>query len=195
MSGEATSVRVDSLTPDRWGDLERLFSGRRVVDGCWCMFWRQTGKANRENWGDRNRGAFAARVRESDPPPGLVAYEDGVPIGWVAIAPLAEFGRILRSPTLRPVGDPGGTWSINCFYVAPDARGDGLLRTLLDAAVEHARNSGADAVEAYPVDTGSESVHPDELFTGALSTFLEAGFHEVVRRSPARPVLRLDLTR
>lgn len=190
MSGAA---RIEPLTPDRWEDLERLFSGRRVVDGCWCMFWRQTGRENRENWGERNRDAFARRVSEGDPAPGLLAYDGDEPIGWVAVAPLPEFGRILRSPTLRPLGNAEGVWSINCFYVVPDARGDGLLQALLDAAVDHARAHGADAVQAYPVDTDAERVHPDELFTGTSTSLAAAGFTEVARRSDRRPVVQIEL--
>jgi hypothetical protein len=34
-----------------------------------------------------------------------------------------------------------------------------------------------------------------ELFTGTLGLFRSAGFTEVERRSPTRPIMRLDLDR
>lgn len=192
-------VRIEPLGADRFEDLERLFAGRRVVDGCWCMYWRQTGRENRQNWGQANRTAFRARSQQDTPAPGVIAYLDAEPAGWAAVAPVGEFGRILRSRTLRPPndGDAGGSvvWSLNCFYVSPAARGHGLARALLDGAVEHARLHGATAVQGYPVDVGGEPVHPDELFTGTSSTFAAAGFVEVARRSDRRPVVQLDLGR
>lgn len=187
-------VRIDPLTPERFDDLERLFSGRRVVDGCWCMFWRQTGRENDANWGPANRRALRARVDGDAPPPGLLSYLHDEPVGWVAVAPVTEFGRILRSPALRPPDATDRTWSVNCFYVAPEARGHGMVSALLDAAVEHARTHGATAVQGYPVDVEGTEVHPDELFTGTRSTFTTAGFVEVVRRSDRRPVMQRDLT-
>lgn len=187
-------VQVEPLEPDRFEDLERLFTDRRVVDGCWCMFWRQTGRDNERNRGRANRETFRSRVTDGGPAPGVIASLDGEPVGWAAIAPVSEFGRILRSPTLRPPdGTDGGIWSLNCLYVTPAARGHGLVRALLEGAVEHARSCGARAVQAYPVDTQDAQVHPDELFTGTASTFAAAGFMEVARRSDRRPVVQLDL--
>lgn len=187
-------VQVEPLGPDRFEDLERLFTDRRVVDGCWCMFWRQTGRDNDRNWGGANREMLRSRVTDGGPAPGVIASLDGEPVGWAAIAPVSEFGRILRSPTLRPPeGMDGGIWSLNCLYVTPAARGHGLVGALLEGAVAHARSCGARAVQAYPVDTQDGQVHPDELFTGTASTFAAAGFVEVARRSDRRPIVQLDL--
>lgn len=43
----ATETRWEwhPVTPDRWGDLERLFGPLGAVGGCWCMYWRKTGSA------------------------------------------------------------------------------------------------------------------------------------------------------
>jgi len=48
------------------------------------------------------------------------------------------------------------------------------------------------ALEAYPVDDAVAGATTNR-FTGALAAFLGAGFVELARRSPARPVLRHDL--
>jgi GNAT superfamily N-acetyltransferase len=75
-------------------------------------------------------------------------------------------------------------WSIVCFAVSESARGHGIARTLLEAAVEHARERGAEALEAYPVaiDAGAP-IHPDSDFTGTLPMFERAGFRVVADRA------------
>jgi hypothetical protein len=47
-------------------------------------------------------------------------------------------------------------------------------------------------VEAYPVDKDQRS-HPDDMFFGAKSMYDRAGFREVARRKPTRPVVRKSL--
>lgn len=47
-------------------------------------------------------------------------------------------------------------------------------------------------VEAYPVDKDDRS-HPDSMFFGAKSMYDRAGFREVARRKPTRPVVRKTL--
>jgi hypothetical protein len=51
--------------------------------------------------------------------PGLLAYRDGRPIGWVAASPRSDLVRLEHSPTLVSAEDPGDehTWSISCFNV------------------------------------------------------------------------------
>lgn len=185
-------LEIAAATADRWADLETLFGERGAYSGCWCMWWRVTASTFDREAGAGNRRALAGIVRRGDVP-GLLAYRAGRPVGWVAIAPLGDYGRILRSPTLKP--EPGepieGTWAVTCFYVDRDARGDGLSAALLEAAVEHAAARGARTVEGYPVVTISgQHRRPVDVFTGTLDLFLRAGFTEVRRRSPTRAVVR-----
>jgi GNAT superfamily N-acetyltransferase len=175
------------LTPDRWKDLEALFGPRGACAGCWCMWWRLSRPEFDAARGEGNRRAFAARVAERAP--GLLAYDGGIPVGWVAIEPREAYPRIARSRNLRTEDGAEGVWSITCFYVARSHRGTGLMARLVDAAVAHARAEGASAVEAYPVDFERE-VGDAFVYTGAASVFRRAGFEEVLRRSPTRPVMR-----
>lgn len=48
------------------------------------------------------------------------------------------------------------------------------------------------AFEAHPVDA-LEPRDPDSMFFGAKSMYDRAGFREVARRRPARPVVRKTL--
>ena len=81
-------------------------------------------------------------------------------------------------------------WVIACFYVRKGHRRQGITARLISAAVSYARSAGAPAVEAYPLDG---EVSPSSTATGYVSTFRAAGFTEVARRSPERPIMRLAL--
>jgi GNAT superfamily N-acetyltransferase len=152
-------------------------------------------RVSRARWnagkGEGNRRAFQAFVK-SGQIPGLLAYERGVPVGWVAVEPRDAYPRLENSRNLARVDDVP-VWSITCFYVSRQHRGRGLMRALVDAAVAHARRRGAPAIEAYPVDY-SRKVGDAWVFSGAASVFRAAGFEEVARRSPTRPIYRKRLS-
>jgi GNAT superfamily N-acetyltransferase len=152
------------------------------------MFYRKSGAGT--GVGTENRRAMKALV-DRDIVPGLIGYEDGVPVAWVSLAPREDFPKLRRSPVMKPVDDRP-VWSIVCFFVDRRARGRGLSERMLRAAVDHARSCGARLLEAYPVDQEGRR-HPDDMFFGARSMFDRAGFREVARRKPARPVMRKAL--
>jgi GNAT superfamily N-acetyltransferase len=171
----------------RWGDLEELFD-RPVVRTCFCMFYRKTGSGTGR--GDVNRPAMKKLV-DGGVVPGLIGYRDGVPVGWVSLGPREGYSKLQRSPIMKPVDDRP-VWSIVCFFVEEGSRGQGIADRLLRAAVDYARSQGARLLEAYPVDKDERS-HPDTMFFGAKSMYDRAGFEEVARRKPTRPVVRRTL--
>ncbi len=178
------------LTADLWPDLERLFGPERgAVAGCWCLWFRLT-RAAWEEAGRAGRKRTFRSLVERGPPPGLLGYLGGEPVAWVALSPRREQPVIERSRITRPVDDREA-FAITCFYLAPRARRQGLMRPLIAAAVAEARRRGARLVEAYPADPppGTRATG----FRGLLRPFLDAGFSEVARRSPTRPILRLEL--
>ena len=70
-------------------------------------------------------------------------------------------------------------------------RRSGVGSTLLKAAVEFARDHGAVAVEGHPVDVAAlraAQVGGSAIFTGTVAMFSAAGFTEVARTFPSRPV-------
>lgn len=79
-----------------------------------------------------------------------------------------------------------------CFVVPPAYRHQGVARGLLQGAIAFARERGAVALEAYPVD---KPVRPSDasMWNGALSMYVKAGLVEVARRRPGRPLVRLML--
>jgi GNAT superfamily N-acetyltransferase len=186
--GEA-ELQIHPLTRDRWDDLATLFDRPGDPKGCWCMFYRVRGRDFEGLWGAGARAAFREVVDEG-PPPGLLAYRDGAPVGWCAVAPRDAYPRILRSRVLRPLDDETGCWAVVCFYVVRDQRRSGVSAALLEAAVAFAAEHGATTVEGYPKDTAGERKHANEMFVGSMSMFAAAGFSEAGRRSPTRPIMR-----
>jgi GNAT superfamily N-acetyltransferase len=176
------------LTPDRWPDLERLFGPNGANSGCWCMFWRQTGP----DWhgcdaAGRNR-AFKAVCAKGARPPGVIAYREDRPIGWVAIAPRTDYVRLQNARVLVPIDDKP-VWSITCFFIHRTARRQGLMEKLIGAAVDFARDQGATIVEAYPRPV-TEKEASATLYVGTVNCFERAGFKVMARPSDKRAVMR-----
>jgi GNAT superfamily N-acetyltransferase len=187
---EGLTLEVHPVTPDRWDDLVALAGERGFSSGCWCMWWRVTSKEFEERHGAGLRQDLQDLVA-AGPEPGVLAYVDGEPAGWVAVAPREEYPRLDRSPKLRRVDDQP-VWSITCFTIGRRKRRQGVAAALLDAAVDFARQRGAEVVEAYPIDTAGEKRSSADLYTGTLAMFERAGFEEVARRS-GRPIVRRAL--
>ncbi len=182
---------VKPLTPETWPDFERLFGKRGAYGGCWCMWFRQTGAEYEQSRGADNKAAMCSIVQRGQVP-GLLAYVNGEPAGWVSVEPRPAFPRLERSRAARRV-DNADVWSIVCFYIGKSFRGQGLMRRLIDAAVEHAVANGASIIEAYPKDLEAGAVSTDAAYVGLLPAFRAAGFEEVARHQPARPVVRKSL--
>ncbi len=187
----APGWKVRPVTPGRWKDLERLFGKSGACGGCWCMWWRQTRSEFAARAGESNRRALR-RIVDSGHVPGLIAYLRDQPVGWCSIAPREEFSSLERSSVLKRVDDQP-VWSLVCFFVARAARKRGVSLQLLEAAVDYARRQGARIVEAYPIDSRKGATPDAAVYTGLASTFCRAGFVEVARNSPWRPIVRLNL--
>ena len=186
-------LTVLPLTPGRWGDLETIFAARgcSVARGCWCMEYRRRGKPVVPRGMTRarvNRAALKALV-DSGRPPGLIGYRGKTPVGWVSLGPREEYAKLERSPVMKPV-DGKPVWSIVCFVVPSVYRGQGVAQALLEGAVAYAKKKGATLVEGYPFDRPARAKDVDMWF-GAKSMFDRAGFREVARRKPLRPVVRV----
>ena len=72
-------------------------------------------------------------------------------VGWVSVGPRGDYERLAHSRVLAPVDDKP-VWSIVCFVVGRQARGQGVATALLDAAIDYARDHGATTLEAYPIE-------------------------------------------
>jgi GNAT superfamily N-acetyltransferase len=183
-------MTIHPLTPARWPDLVRLFGANGACGGCWCMWPRRSAAEFRRGKGAPNRRAFR-RVVMASPPPGVLAYVDGVAAGWCAIAPREAYPRLERSRVMARV-DVRPVWSVTCFFVRRGFRGRGLSVPLLQAAVALARRHGARIVEGYPNALPARTADTF-VWIGLADTFRAAGFREVARRAPTRPIMRRTL--
>lgn len=180
----AMDLVVRQLTPDQWPDLEDLFSTEGPVGRCWCAYWR-IGSGYRRRAPETNKQALRDVV-EQGPPPGLLAMEGPLAVGWCQITPRDALPFLGRDRHLEPVDDLP-VWSISCLYVRKGYRRRGVTEILIGAAVETARLAGASAVEAYPIDADVTST---SSFTGFATTYQRLSFETVARHVPARPIMR-----
>ena len=176
------------LTVERWPDLVKLFGQKGACGGCWCMWWRLSRAEFERKKGAGNRRALH-KIVDTGPPPGLLAYQGDEPVGWCAVAPREEYTRLTTSRILGPVDDEP-VWSVVCFFVSKPHRRQGVAETLLRAAVRFAGEQGARIVEGYPIAPAKDRVPEVFAYTGFVSTFEKAGFSQVLRRSPTRPIMR-----
>ena len=185
--------QVRPLTPSRWPDFDELFGKHGACGGCWCMWWRQTAKEHEAKKGEANRKAMKALVGAGRVP-GLIAYHDGRPVGWISVAPRGEFKRLATSRILKPVDD-SPVWSVVCFYVDRSHRGRGVGKRLLQAAVEHVKKRGGRIVEGYAIEPAAGRAADVFAYQGPAALFHGVGFKEVARRSATRPIMRYVIRR
>jgi Acetyltransferase (GNAT) family len=129
-------IQIAPLTPARWSDLEIVFGdGRGACGQCWCMYWRMPRRDFEASIGASTRQLFRARVA-AGPPPGLLAYRDGAPVGWVQVGPRADVpgwngARRLTAPTAEAPADDPQVWGISCFVTKAGCRRQGIATALL----------------------------------------------------------------
>lgn len=189
------ALDIHPLDAKRWNDLETLFNapGGAQVRGCWCMFYRRSGRADKPadmTHAQYNKCALKALV-DRGVAPGLIGYRDGKPVAWVSLGPRDDFAKLKSSPLMKPIDDKP-VWSIICFYTIKEARGQHLSEAMLKGAIDYARSCGARLVEAYPVDKRGQ-IADDSMWFGAKIMYDRAGFVEVARRKPTRPMVRKTL--
>lgn len=188
-----SNLDFQPLTPDRWKDLENLFGERGACGGCWCMWWRLSRSQFDQQKGSKNKAALK-KIVNSGPVPGILAYAQGKPIAWCSVGPREVFSALERSRILKRV-DEKPVWSVVCFFVDKSGRHKGVSVKILKAAVEYARKNGAKIVEGYPMEP-RKGKYPDAfIWTGHVSAFQKAGFVEVHRPSPTRPIMRCFIER
>jgi GNAT superfamily N-acetyltransferase len=185
-------LTIRPLTSENWQDLVTLFNESAVTRGCYCTYFRQSRKEYQAHYGEGNRD-FLKAIVDAGEVPGLLAYDADRAVGWVSLAPRPAFPLIEHSRLLKPV-DSQPVWSVVCFFISKTHRRQNLTLALLRAALDYARQKGAQIVEGYPVSAQSEQDPNGSLYTGIVSTFLEAGFVEVARRSDRRPILRITFS-
>ncbi|WP_282792619.1 GNAT family N-acetyltransferase [Streptomyces sp. CC224B] len=162
---------------------------------CWCLSYRIPAKLNNQLRGP-DRAAYVAGLCGAGTAPGVLAYDGDEPVGWAAVAPRADTS-FARSRTIPRVDDLP-VWSLWCVRVRPGHRKKGLSHALIAGAVAFARDHGAPAVEAYPLDSGDARVDLTMAYAGLRKNFERAGFVHAadttsVLAGHPRVLMRFDL--
>lgn len=184
-------------------DLRTVFGARGPAAGCQCQRYKLApgeafSKFPAEERAFRLRQQTACGDPTAATTSGLVAYLDAEPVGWCAVEPRPRYEGLLRVYRVPWQGrsedrHDDGVWAVTCVFSRAGFRGRGIAYALAKAAVRHARERGARALEAYPLNTvPGQEIAWDEIHVGARSIFEAAGFSEVHRHSPRRVVMRVD---
>ncbi len=137
-------------------DLNAIFGTRGYPARCRFQRFRTTGD---EWWHDpisveermfRLRQQTDCGYQGSETTSGLVAFFEDEPVGWCAVDRRSEYIRLGHTPWKERSEDKegAGVWAV--FVVRAGYRGQGFTYPLA-AAVHHARERGATALEAYPM--------------------------------------------
>ena len=126
-------LTIRPLTPDLWPALEDLFGENGAVGGCWCGY-RRIGRAYLKRPHEENRAAFREVVKRG-PPPGLLALDGNMAVGWCQLTPRDALPWLDRTWRLKRADDVP-VWSLSCFYVRKGYRRRGVSSALIAAAVK-----------------------------------------------------------
>jgi GNAT superfamily N-acetyltransferase len=199
-SEQLTIVAANEASQD---DLAAIF-GTTDAGHCQCQRFKVLGWIWRDSTLEERTEMLRAQTSCGDPAAaatsGLVAYAGDQPVGWVAVEPRTAYPK-LRTSRVPWTGrqedkDDQDVWAVTCFVVRKDYRRRGLTYPLARATVDFARESGARALEAYPMITPpGREITWGEVHVGARQVFEDAGFREVSRPTVRRVVMRIDFRR
>ncbi|MFT3900641.1 MAG: GNAT family N-acetyltransferase [Gordonia sp. (in: high G+C Gram-positive bacteria)] len=169
-------MSIDVRPATDFNDVATMVGPKKPTSNvCFCLSYRIGNAENQALHGS----ARADRVRElcrEDPPPGVLAYLDGDPVGWAAIHPRADTS--FAGNRKIPHVDELDVWSLWCLRIRPGFRKQGITHALIEGAVAFAAERGAPAVESYPVDNGDARVDLTMAYVGTRAMFERAGFVE-----------------
>jgi len=176
------------VTAERLPDLQRFSDQHGKFRYCSCMRWRMKSTDYQRSTKESRIVAMEDLVRNGTPV-GILAYQDGEPVGWCSVAPRETYAALERYGALPRIDNADGVWSVVCFFLDRRVRGQGATLGLLREAVEYARSQGAKIVEGYPVERGQHLY----TYMGPPTAFEHAGFHDVKNPRGDRQIVRLDV--
>lgn len=202
MTPDLAAIAIVPANEASCDDIDVIFGTKGYPARCRCQRFRTTGE---EWWHDpipveerifRLRQQTDCGYPDSETTSGLVAYLDSEPVGWCAVDRRSEYLRLGQTPwkgRRAEDKDDDSVWAVTCFVVRVGFRGRGITYRLAEASVDHARERGARALEAYPMEPDSGQVITwGEIHVGHRTVFEAAGFTEVSHPSKRRAVMRID---
>jgi len=150
------------------------------------MAWRRPGREWEKHKGAGNKRAFK-RLVTGGKAHGVLAFAGEEPVGWCSIDPRADYKALETKRSLKTDWD-ADTWSITCFFIRREWRGQGVGGKLLRAAVELAREQGARRIEGYPVKPYQDRMPGAFAWTGLPQMFERQRFRSLPDPPGKRPI-------
>ena len=143
---DTDDLEIVPATLDRWDDVRELL-GATGEHGCLCQPWR--GFDTKALSGGRSRAELlrAQMASSTAPPPGYVAYLDGVAVGWIGVSVRNVSTPLVNSPTI-PAIDGLPVCALGSFPIRASYGRRGIPVVGLAAVVQDARRAGTPGVEA-----------------------------------------------
>ncbi len=187
-------IVIRTLTPSLKEEYLSYFDGPAFADNpvwasCYCLSYHldlPPGEFD-ERAAATNRADRGVQI-ERGGASGVMAFAGARVVGWCNASPRISLPLLDRTSGFE-CDDPERTGAIVCYVIAPQFRGQGIARRLLDGAADMLRTRGLRWVDAYPpknTPTDASSYH------GKLSMYLDAGF-EQVREADRHVVVRKAL--
>ncbi|RLV56522.1 GNAT family N-acetyltransferase [Aeromicrobium phragmitis] len=171
---------IDVRPADVFEDVATMVGPKRPdANVCWCLSYRVPNKLNRALTGPARSDHVLELMQQG--PPGVLAYDEGEVVGWAAVHPRRDTS--FATNRKIPHVDDLDVWSVWCIRVRPGFRGRGISHHLLRGAVAYARESGAPAIEGYPVDNAGQKVDLTMAYVGTRGLFERAGFRKAADTS------------
>jgi predicted GNAT family acetyltransferase len=147
------------------------------------MYWRIGADYHKR---DRSLNkADLQQIISSNRPAGLIAFLDGIPVGWCQLTPRKDLSWLIKNG-YGNFNNGSNVWCISCFYIKPGYRQKGITLALVKASIDYAKKAKADVLEAYPRRSPNS-------FTGYPATFSKAGFKIAGEAKYGRTIAFLEL--
>ena len=200
MEASESAVTVVPANLVSWEELQLVFGTRGSAHRCQCQRYKlqpgeSFGSFPVEERAHRLRVQTECGFRDASGTSGLVARLGSEPVGWCAVEPRPAYEGLIRNQRVPWDGrdedrTDADVWAVTCVLARVGYRRSGIGSALVDAAIDHARRSGASALEAYPMTTSAAI--DEELHVGLVQMYLDAGMVEVSRPTKRRAVVRID---
>ena len=115
-------IETKVLTPVNFQDFVDLMNTNPSSAGCMCTWWMIA---------VGNKAVFQAVLEQSPLGMGILAYDSGEPVGWLACGPRQRYARAMKTPTFQgrdPLED-GSVWLAPCFFVKTGRQHTGVTTT------------------------------------------------------------------
>lgn len=159
-------IKIQELKPDmalKYIDFfdNRAFSDGNINKGCYCVWhhWTEKHEYERSQLPIKKRPLckrdYAVELIKHNKLHGFVACDDNDIIGFCNADLKDNYFRFSKENNHESwigIDINEKVLSIVCFTVAPNYRGKGIAKRMLEYACEYAKKNGYDYIESYPCD-------------------------------------------